>query len=195
MNRRTYEEMVEGLLAGNNALLAHLNSHQTYCLKTLQIKSGQHCTADMAYDIFIDAVIAFRTNILKGERPDPRYLRAYLARICWNMWMAHSRSQERKAKKQGIVQEELYGTAMENFDHLTTSEEERMEALEKGKKLQIIQRAMENLNEKCRKILQLFIIEGKSMKEIAEQLNMANANVAKTTKSRCYNRLMKEIHE
>ncbi len=195
MDQITYEEMIAGLLKGNNALLGHLKTHQAYCQKTLQIKSSQHCTEDMAYDIFIDAVMAFRNNVLKGERPDLRYLRAYLSKICWNMWMAHNRSQERKEKKREAVQEKLYGAEWENMDHLSREEEEREEVQAKQKKLHLIQQAMQKLSEQCRRILQLFIVEGKSMNEIAEMLQMKNANVAKTTKSRCYNRLMKEIHD
>jgi RNA polymerase sigma factor (sigma-70 family) len=194
MNQRSYNELIQGLITGNNAVLGQLNQYQAYCLKTLQIKSAQRCSSEMAYDIFIDAVIAFRTNILKGERPDPRYLRAYLARICWNMWMALSRSEERKAKKQTNVKEALYGTAMESPDHLVQGEEEKEQAAEREKKLMEIKEAMKKLSDKCRQILHLFIIEGKSMKEIAERFQMASANVAKTTKSRCYSRLMKEIH-
>lgn len=194
MDAKTYHDMIEGLLSGNNALLAHLSSHQSYCQRTLQIKSNQQCSRDMAYDIFIDAVMAFRANVLKGERPDPRYLRAYLARICWNMWMAHSRSQVRKSKKQDKVQDALYKENTEHTDPLILAEEASEASRLKANKLNKVQQAMKKLSEKCQKVLTLFIVEGKSMKEIAVQLNMASANVAKTTKSRCYNRLMKEIH-
>jgi DNA-directed RNA polymerase specialized sigma24 family protein len=52
---------------------------------------------------------------------------------------------------------------------------------------------MQALSEKCRKVITMSIAEGQSMAEIAEQLGMASADVAKTTKSRCYKRLIEFI--
>jgi len=57
-------------------------------------------------------------------------------------------------------------------------------------KVEQIDNAMQQLSEKCRQVLYMAIADGLSMADIAAQLGMASADVAKTTKSRCYKRLL-----
>lgn len=45
------------------------------------------------------------------------------------------------------------------------------------------------LTERCQKILNLRIVQGMSMPDIAEALGLSNANSAKTAKNKCLNRL------
>jgi len=45
------------------------------------------------------------------------------------------------------------------------------------------------MNCACKKILILFYYENRSMKEIAEIMNLANDKVAKNKKNRCLNKL------
>ncbi len=182
MTRESYEILEKQLMLGDNSGLGQLNRYQAACCQWLIRKSNFSCSYDDAYDVFVDSILAFRSNIIRGKYEFGN-VQAYLNRICWNKWLATSRNRMQENKKEEDVRRTMY-TGTEN-------EPEGLEAREK--KLCYINKAMNQLKDRCIKILTYAIIDDMSMKEIAGKLGLANANVAKTTKSRCYKKLMNEI--
>lgn len=64
---------------------------------------------------------------------------------------------------------------------------------DRKEKHQIIHKCVAELGETCKKVLSYYYFEGRSMKEIAELLNFANADTAKTKKYKCKKELDKKI--
>ena len=187
MTRDDFDHLVSQLKKGDNSVLAALQSYQPDCIGLVRNKSGQTCSFDEAYDIFIDSVLDFRKNVLKGK-VEYGNVKAYLQRMCYNKWLAFSRKKARIQQKEEQVKRKLYVVGSD-------SEPEEKAENDKEKKLGMIKKAMQILSDKCRQMLQLAIVEGCKMQEIARIMELANANVAKTTKSRCYKKLLSEIRQ
>lgn len=186
MTKEDFNDLVVRLKSGDNSALSYLHPLQDGCIRMLVVKSSRRCDQDLAYDLFVDSVLDFHANVLL-DKVEFQNIQAYLRRICWNKWLAFVRNTERKDKKQDMVTSQLYDRA----NDLNTEE---MEDLFKAQ-LSQLEQAMQQLNDQCRKVLYMAIAEERPMAEIAAQLKMASSDVAKTTKSRCYKKLMELIRK
>lgn len=63
------------------------------------------------------------------------------------------------------------------------------------KMIEVSNMALEKINEKCQRLIKLFYLEKKNMEEIASILEYSSANVAKTSKLRCFKKLLDEVRE
>lgn len=185
MTREEFSEIMLRLKRGDNTALASLHPFQDSCIRNLVIKSSGKCDPDTAYDLFIDSMLDFRKNVLH-DKVAFQNIPAYINRICWNKWLETHRKKTRQEKANQMSQMH-YQAGMENPE-LTTSVEELH-----NERLAQIEAGMQHLSEQCRKVLYMAIADGRSMADIAGQLGMASADVAKTTKSRCYKRLLEYI--
>jgi DNA-directed RNA polymerase specialized sigma24 family protein len=149
------------------------------------LKSGARCDEHQGYDIFIDSILDFRKNVLAGKVVYQN-IPAYLQRICWYKWLETNRKLQRHQQSRDMIASQLYSKS-ETPEGLQSTESQFEDQLAQ------IRTGMQALSEKCRKVITMSIAEGQSMAEIAEQLGMASADVAKTTKSRCYKRLIEFI--
>lgn len=191
MTEKDYEELVKQLKLGNNSVLDRLREYQAYCQKTVMIKSFHRCSAEESYDIFIDAVLDFRKNVL-ADKVEFKAIRAYLARICFNKWMERSRAGQRKQMRSSdeTTLEYVPETSPNAEEMQIANEEMRAQQQEDEVRLSWISEGMAGLSEKCQRILRLAIVDELPMATIASVMGLANANVAKATKFRCYQKLV-----
>jgi RNA polymerase sigma factor (sigma-70 family) len=185
VTRREFDDMVRKLKKGDNSPLVLVQQYQRDCIGMLIKKSAYSCNDDVAYDIFIDSILDFRANVLM-RKVEYQNIKAYLKRICWNKWLAASRHKVRVKGKEHNVARYIYSNPRNN----EVSEEA---ANIRARRLSAINKSLQTMNERCRQILQMAIIDRLSMSEIATHFNFASANVAKTTKSRCYKKLLSLI--
>jgi len=194
MTEEEFIQLAEALQNGDNTVLQRLQPYQTYCQKTVMIKSHQQCSAEESYDIFVDAILDFRRNVLAGK-VEYKAIRAYLARICFNKWMERSRNKRRNEihlAELAQVTDQMDGTS-DPETLLVQQEEIKARATQQQIEIAQIEAGMAALSEKCRKILMLAIVDEVPMARIAELLGFANRHVAKTTKSRCYQQLVNHV--
>ena len=185
MTKEDFNDLVLRLKSDDNSALSYLHPYQDGCIRMLVIKSGSRCSQEQAYDFFVDSVLDFRKNVLH-DKVKFQNIQAYLRRMCWNKWLALVRTEERQHRKESILTSQLYShdpDTNESMEELYTS------------RLNNLEEAMQQLSEQCRHVLYLAIAEEISMSEIAKQLKMASADVAKTTKSRCYRKLIEIIRK
>ncbi len=186
MTKEDFSDLVLRLKRGDNTALSYLHPYQAGCIRMLVVKSGSRCDQDNAYDLFVDSVLDFRKNVLK-DKVDFQNIQAYLRRICWNKWLAMARTNNRQDNSEEAVTTILY----ESTDTETTNAMEELYA----SRLAQIELALGQLSDQCRKVICMAIADEISMSEIAKQLNLASADVAKTTKSRCYKKLLEIIRK
>lgn len=186
MTKEDFIDLVIRLKSGDNSALSYLHPLQDGCIRMLVVKSSRRCDQDLAYDLFVDSVLDFHSNVLQ-DKVEFQNIQAYLRRICWNKWLAFVRTTERKDSKQNTVTSELY-------DRTNDVNTDEMEDLFKSQLAQL-EDAMQQLSDQCQKVLYMAIAEERPMTEIATQLKMASPDVAKTTKSRCYKKLMEIIRK
>ncbi len=127
------------------------------------------CDSSNAEDIFQEALVIF---VRKNQDPtfnltvDPIF---YVRNTCKLLWY----NQSRKEGKRTTFELEQDVIALND------------DWFQKEVQLGIIEKAIEQLGEQCRQILQLFYGAGKAMSEIANKVGLRNEQVAKAQKYRC----------
>ena len=194
METVSYAGLIARIRKGDSQALADvMTDSAAYCAKVLVKNTG--CLFEEAQDYFIEAVLVMRDKILKDELTELSSLKAYLYRICWNMWQEQNRKKARLQKHSTDIREAFYNESQQDKDPLVWEEVQQQSETVYQQKLAATRSALEKLDEKCRKILTLFYIQRQRMKAIAEQLKFASADVAKTSKSRCYKKWITEINQ
>jgi RNA polymerase sigma factor (sigma-70 family) len=135
-----------------------------------------------AKDIYQEALIILYTKAMNENFTLTAKLSTYLFSVCRYLWMDEIR-------KRGKIPTDKF------------SEENNLEMqevtveTEQEKKLQLAERAIASLGEKCREILQLFYFQKKSMVEIATLLGYSSENTAKNQKYKCLETAKKKLEE
>lgn len=178
-------KVAELLKNGNNQFMydVYMNN-KDYCIQRLMSKF--RADKMVAEDIFTDAVISLREKILNGKLTEIVNVKAYLSGTCKNIWLSElKRSKKDSVRDYGDI-EDLYDRKIMELDmHSALAyREEIMNQLRKG---------LDKLDKKCRGIITSYYMDRRNMNEIAKIFGFANANVAKTTKMRCFNKLKKLV--
>ena len=182
MTREELTNLRENLLHHNSEHFKEIYlSHKEECIALLVSK--MKISAEEAEDIFVDALLVFRKNIISRKISVLSSVKAYLNSTCINMVREKWNYERRKRKKEDSVRLLFY-----EKNHVLPEEKLRLEELH-----ELNRRAFKNLRPKCREILTAFYVYKIPMKEIAEEHGFASGDVAKMTKSRCYKAWMKEV--
>lgn len=141
---------------------------------------GDHETADM---VFSEGVAELDRYIRRHQGDTPVFktsLGAYLYGICCNIRKKQLAKIKAKPQDHHTIELDLIphasGDMRTEFDN--KFEVEALAAI------------MEKMGDNCRQTLKLYYIEGYRLKEIAEMLNLKNANVAKTMRCKCMKKLL-----
>ncbi len=181
MDQEEFDAIKEQLKSGNNEYLKVLfEQYGAYCISNVQRKFN--CDLEDAEDIFIDAILSFRDKCLRDKISYLTNARNYLYSTCLNMKRQKNYSIKRKKEKEHEVALYLYD---ENDDLLEFKE----------KLITLSMRSFNQLGESCQQILRYFYVYKHSMSEIAEKMQLANANTAKVTKARCYKKWLEIVKE
>lgn len=178
-----WQELQYELKKGNNEMLSvFFQEHAGFC--TRKLTREHQCSQEDAEDIFIESVMSLREKLIQGSVEAVANVRSYLYKTCHYMLMDRLRKKGREAQQEEDVArffyESAYTTENDPFD------KELME---------ITKIAWNELSEKCKDILHYFYVDRSEMKEIAEMMAFASANVAKTSKSRCFRHFASRAHE
>ena len=167
--------------ADPEALQYVYNHSKAYCLGRLC--RTMRCHPRDAEDIFMDAVLIFRENVVQGKVTEIAHLRAYLYRICLNRYHEQQQRKEKVRQTEGEVRFRLYEVCADSANELD-------DLLQKKA---LVMEAFRYLGENCRQLLHYYYFDHLSLAEIARKMNMANANVAKVTKARCYKKWVEAV--
>jgi len=141
--------------------------------------SKNNCTKELAEDIFSEAMLNFRDQVIYQKVTKLKNPKNYLLGICLNLFRNHLRSEKRFTDKKFQIKRQLYSSNPNYLEQIISIENDQ------EKKVIAID-SFEQLDEKCREILRLFYVEELKMKEIATIMQFANDKVAKNKKSVCY---------
>lgn len=172
------KDIRSSLLKGDNEALRYIYmQYGDYCINTMI--SQRSCGKEEAEDLFIEAVLILREKVMEGKIEQLTNTKYYLYKTCENIYLARLKSDKRKRQKLDDLKYFYYQSS------LVEGEEEWDARLQKAAK-----QAWQELTEKCRDILNYFYVDSLRMTEIMELMDFASADVAKTTKARCYKKLM-----
>lgn len=185
MNERSFQRLKNQIEAGDNKGLTYVFEQTSrYCVRTLIKKTN--CDLQDAEDIFMDAIIIFRENILSGRVKQLSNIRTYLFGICWNLWRDLNRAKTKWQKEQSEVERQL-SLLMVNEDRIL-EEEDLL-----SNRIKQVQEALQKLSTKCQELLTYVYIEKRPQKEIANIMGFASPGVVKVSRHRCYQQWIKRI--
>ena len=166
---------IEALVSNDSVLIKEIYRDYFPRIKALILRNNGK--EDDAYDIFQDSLMVI---FHKGK--DPNFVLtasfyAFLYGISSRLWLKELR---KRYGKEVTFSEELEFTDDFDLESAITHKEQR----------NLIREKFGQLRERCRKILELTIYEGKSHAEVAEIMGFANANVSKKEKAKCKKRLV-----
>lgn len=165
-------------LNGNNIRLKDIyKSNYPNVSKILIAK--KICGPQQIDDYYNEAIIIFYESVANGKFTDLKAVKSFLVGVCKNL---AKRDQVKKTKIEKKEDELRLLFYKENDYSIDDNETEKMK--------RICYNAIEQLSNHCRRIILAFYIDRLSMVEIAEKFNLANSNVAKTMKAKCFKSLL-----
>lgn len=131
-------------------------------------------------DVFNDSMIAFYEKVGNGELDD---FQGSVHSLIFTI--GRNKVVDLIRKKQPGRQLEVSAEVIDKFSNIEFDEFDEVEQEKKN----VITNIVRRLEEPCRKILFMFYYHSFSMTEIAEEMQYKNADVAKTKKNICMNRV------
>ena len=163
----TDSEILERIKSGEEKVLDYL--YKKYYRMMVKIVVTNNGTEDEAKDVYQEALIVFWQKASSGNLVLTSKISTYLYSICLNQWR---KELDRKTR---LSHEEKDG--------------EDYQRLEDEQSYEIVIESISELGDPCKSILMYYYFDGLSMSDIAERMNFANTDTAKTKKYKCKKRL------
>lgn len=160
-------EILERISRGDERMLDHL--YKRYYRMMTKIVLSNNGTEDEAKDVYQEALLAFWQKAASGKLVLTSKISTYLYSICLNQWR---KELDRKSR---LSSEEVDGEDYQSHDA--------------KERLKIVLDCIDQLGDVCKKVLTLYYFDGLGMPDIAEKMNFANTDTAKTKKYKCKKKL------
>ena len=126
-----------------------------------------------AEDLLQDALVVLWQNVRKPHFVLSSKISTYLMAVVKNQWLKQLSKNGRMTGEENIIPQ----------NHSVNPDQGKiMDMKHLGK-------ALEELDENCRKLLMMFYFDGYDMETIARTMNFANADTAKAKKYQCFKKL------
>jgi RNA polymerase sigma factor (sigma-70 family) len=106
-------------------------------------------------------------------------LKTYLYSVCRRLWLKR------------LQQSKRIGSPIETLEEIVAVEEDLEEQERKNETFLQMEKALSQLGEPCKSLLEAFYVHKKQMADIAEDFGYTNADNAKNQKYKCLTRLKK----
>ena len=160
-------EILDKIAKGDESALKYL--YKKYYRMMTKLVISNNGSEDEAKDIYQDALIVFWQKVIGGQLVLTSRISTYLYSVCLNLW------RKELDRKNRLSHEEK-----DEVQFIDNDREEREK---------IIHECINELGDTCKRILTYYYFEKISMKDIAEKLDFANTDTAKTKKYKCKKRL------
>jgi len=181
MTQEELQQLKTMIIKGDHRKLKEIFiNHRDNCIHALMNKLFY--SKQDAEDIYTDAFLVFRDNILSGKIEILTSVNGYLKSTCINMGKTKLTYDKKKLKKE----EEIRSLFYEN-NHIISENKNYKQQL-----IQYTQQALKKLSEDCQKIIVAVYVYKIPMKEIAVEMGLASGDVAKMKKLRCYKSWIKK---
>lgn len=138
-------------------------------------------SVDDARDIFQEAMIVLYEKARSGTFELNCLLKTFIYSVCRRLWLKKLQQQQKMAP----VPDE------NGMDQLVSVEEEVDSYGQRNMDFQHMEKAMQQLGEPCRSLLDAFYLQKRNMIDIASHFGYTNADNAKNQKYKCLMRLRK----
>jgi RNA polymerase sigma factor (sigma-70 family) len=165
-------------LAQNDRLAIETLYQQHYKMVQSLVINNQG-TLDDARDIFQEAMIVLYEKSRSGSFELNCQIKTYVYSVSRRLWLKR------------LQQLQKYAPEINGLDEIVPVEEEVEAAEKRNADFQLMEKAMMNLGEPCKSLLEAFYVQKRNMTEIALNFGYTNADNAKNQKYKCLMRLKK----
>jgi RNA polymerase sigma factor (sigma-70 family) len=169
--------LLEGL-AKNERLAIETLYRQHYKMVQSLIINNQG-TIDDARDVFQEAMIVLYEKAKSGSFELHCQIKTYVYSVSRRLWLKR------------LQQLQKFVPNINGMDDVVPVEEEVEAAEKRNVDYHLMEKAMMNLGEPCKSLLEAFYVQKKNMTEIAGNFGYTNADNAKNQKYKCLMRLKK----
>ena len=169
--------LLKGLARNDRKCIEAIYRDNYNSVQSLIIKNNG--SVEDAKDIFQEAILVLYEKVQSDEFRLNCQIKTYIYSVSRRLWL----------KK--LVQQNRF-LVMDDAEHDVVSVDEEMEEHEKRHtEFLMMEKAMGNLGEPCKSLLEAFYIQKRTMQEIASNFGYTNSENAKNQKYKCLMRLKK----
>jgi RNA polymerase sigma factor (sigma-70 family) len=173
----TEKALLEGLAKDNSQAIETIYKQNYNMVQTLILNNNGN--ADDAKDIFQEAVLVLYEKVKSGSLELNCQIKTYVYSVCRRLWLKR------------LNQLQRFSPEVEGIEELVMVEEEMEAHEQRNNDFQTMEKALQNLGEPCKSLLESYYLQKKSMQEIAGDFGYTNADNAKNQKYKCLMRLKK----
>jgi RNA polymerase sigma factor (sigma-70 family) len=171
------KELLKGLARNDKNAVETIYREHYKIIQTLIINNNG--LADDARDIFQEAMIVLYEKARSGDFELNCQIRTYLYSVSRRLWLKR------------LQQLNRYSSDLVSTDNVVAVEDDLEEHNRRDAEFDMMNKAMGNLGEPCKSLLEAFYLKKKNMQEIAADFGYTNSENAKTQKYKCLVRLKK----
>ncbi|MBC7653770.1 MAG: sigma-70 family RNA polymerase sigma factor [Oligoflexus sp.] len=176
-SKPTDNEIILGILNNSSSTLQYL--YKAYFPMVYQLIINNNGNEDDAKDIYQEGIIILHDKIKSGDFELTSKLKTFLYSVCRRLWLKKLNHKSR------------FNVNINDYEDHFVIEPDLANHEEKDQQFLIMDKALLQLGEPCKTIIEDFYIHNKSMQDICEKFGYTNADNAKTQKYKCLQRLKK----
>lgn len=173
----TDNEIILGILNNSSSTLQYL--YKAYFPMIYQLIINNNGSEDDAKDIYQEGIIILHDKIKRGDFELTSKLKTFLYSVCRRLWLKKLNHKSR------------YNANINDYEDHFVVEPDLANHEEKDQQFLLMDKALLQLGEPCKTIIEDFYMHNKSMQDISEKFGYTNADNAKTQKYKCLQRLKK----
>ena len=175
------QELLHGLALNNRQAIETIYKDNYNMVQTFILNNSG--SSDDAKDIFQETMIVLYEKVRSGSFELNCQIKTYVYSVCRRLWL------KRLHQLQKITPE------TQNLEEMVAVEEELGLHEQRNNDFVLMEKAMQDLGEPCKSLLEAYYLQKKSMVEIAGNFGYTNADNAKNQKYKCLMRLKKMFFE
>jgi RNA polymerase sigma factor (sigma-70 family) len=176
-SKPTDNEIILGILNNSSSTLQYL--YKAYFPMVFQLIINNNGNEDDAKDIYQEGIIILHDKIKSGDFELTSKLKTFLYSVCRRLWLKKLNHKSR------------FNVNINDYEDHFVTEPDLANHEEKDQQFLMMDKALLQLGEPCKTIIEDFYIYNKSMQDICEKFGYTNADNAKTQKYKCLQRLKK----
>ena len=171
------QELLKGLALSDKRAIETIYKENYNMVQSLIINNNG--TVHEAKDVFQEAMIVLFEKARSGTFELNCQIKTYVYSVCRRIWLKRLQQQNR------------YFVEMEAATETVHVDEDIDDHEKKDEEFAILEKAVINLGEPCKSLIEAFYIQKRNMQDIAVQFGYTNADNAKNQKYKCLMRLKK----
>lgn len=169
--------LLQGLARNDKKAVETIYKENYTTIQSLIINNNG--SADDAKDIFQEAMIVLYEKARSGSFELNCQIKTYLYSVARRLWLKR------------LQQASRYSGDIGHAEAVVPVEDDIEEHTRRDQEFEMMNKAIGNLGEPCKSLLEAFYLQKKNMQEIAADFGYTNAENAKTQKYKCLIRLKK----